>query len=301
MVFAPTRRRPWKLAREAMTVDHLSGGRLVVPVGLGALDDQGFGDVGEATGVRDRAAILDETLAILDGLWSGEPFGFQGDALPVRADDLPAAPRPGAAHPHLGGGRRGGRAVDRPRGRAGMGWCCRPATRPRSGPRRARPTRRASATGSTARSMSWPRGRRHPIAAAARSHRPARRGRRRDVVDRGRLERRHPRRRCAPGSMPDRPGYPEPHDPQHASTSSRPPSAHSSSPSTPATTRAGRPRIRSPSWPAWPIRPAPRSSARSGRTAATRTPTGTSARARRRSWRRPRPRPASRCSSPMTS
>ncbi len=78
IVFAPTRRRPWKLAREALTVDHLSGGRLILPVGLGALDDQGFGAVGEVTGLRERAAILDETLDILAGLWSGEPFGYQG-------------------------------------------------------------------------------------------------------------------------------------------------------------------------------------------------------------------------------
>jgi alkanesulfonate monooxygenase SsuD/methylene tetrahydromethanopterin reductase-like flavin-dependent oxidoreductase (luciferase family) len=78
MVFAPARRRPWKLAREALTLDHLSGGRLVLPVGLGALDDAGFGGVGEPTDARARASILDETLAILDGLWSGEPFAFEG-------------------------------------------------------------------------------------------------------------------------------------------------------------------------------------------------------------------------------
>jgi alkanesulfonate monooxygenase SsuD/methylene tetrahydromethanopterin reductase-like flavin-dependent oxidoreductase (luciferase family) len=78
MVFAPTRRRPWKMAREAMTIDHLSRGRLVVPVGLGALDDSGFGNVGEATANAERADILDETLAILDGLWSGEPFAHEG-------------------------------------------------------------------------------------------------------------------------------------------------------------------------------------------------------------------------------
>ena len=47
LVFAPSRRRPWKLAREIVTLDHLSNGRLVVPVGLGALDDAGFGNVGE--------------------------------------------------------------------------------------------------------------------------------------------------------------------------------------------------------------------------------------------------------------
>jgi alkanesulfonate monooxygenase SsuD/methylene tetrahydromethanopterin reductase-like flavin-dependent oxidoreductase (luciferase family) len=79
MVFAPTRRRPWKLAREAATLDIVSGGRLVLPVGLGALDDQGFGNVGEITETRVRAQLLDETLAILEGLWSGEPFSFEGD------------------------------------------------------------------------------------------------------------------------------------------------------------------------------------------------------------------------------
>ena len=42
IVTPPSRRRPWKLARETMTLDHLSGGRLVVPVGLGAVNT--FGD-----------------------------------------------------------------------------------------------------------------------------------------------------------------------------------------------------------------------------------------------------------------
>src|SRR6266705_3732435 len=74
----PSRRRPWKLARETMTIDRLSGGRLILPVGLGALDDAGFGNVGEPTDARTRAELLDESLAILDGLWSGEPFAFDG-------------------------------------------------------------------------------------------------------------------------------------------------------------------------------------------------------------------------------
>jgi alkanesulfonate monooxygenase SsuD/methylene tetrahydromethanopterin reductase-like flavin-dependent oxidoreductase (luciferase family) len=78
VVSAPSRRRPWKLARETMTLDHLSKGRLILPVGLGALDDAGFGNVGERTEARIRAELLDETLAILEGLWSGQPFGFEG-------------------------------------------------------------------------------------------------------------------------------------------------------------------------------------------------------------------------------
>ncbi len=73
-----SRRRPWKLARETVTVDHLSGGRLVLPVGLGAVDDGGFGKVGEPTDRRTRAELLDEGLEILCGLWSGEPFHYEG-------------------------------------------------------------------------------------------------------------------------------------------------------------------------------------------------------------------------------
>src|SRR6476646_6371598 len=73
-----SRRRPWKLARETVTLDHLSNGRLIVPVGLGALDDGGFGKVGEPTDRKTRAELLDEGLAILTGLWSGQPFSFHG-------------------------------------------------------------------------------------------------------------------------------------------------------------------------------------------------------------------------------
>jgi alkanesulfonate monooxygenase SsuD/methylene tetrahydromethanopterin reductase-like flavin-dependent oxidoreductase (luciferase family) len=78
VITPPSRRRPWKLARETMTLDRQSEGRLVLPVGLGALDDAAFGNVGEATEARIRAERLDESLAILDGLWSGRPFGFEG-------------------------------------------------------------------------------------------------------------------------------------------------------------------------------------------------------------------------------
>lgn len=78
IVMPLSRRRPWKVARETATLDHLSGGRLVLPVGLGALDDLAFGGVGEATDRRERAERLDETLEILSRAWSGEPFSFQG-------------------------------------------------------------------------------------------------------------------------------------------------------------------------------------------------------------------------------
>ncbi|KGM16384.1 LLM class flavin-dependent oxidoreductase [Actinotalea fermentans] len=93
LVFAPARRRPWKLAREAVTVDHLSGGRLVLPVGLGVVDDGGFSRVsGEVTSARERAQRLDEALAICDLAWRGEPFSFDGTH--HRVDELVIAPRP---------------------------------------------------------------------------------------------------------------------------------------------------------------------------------------------------------------
>lgn len=78
IVTPPSRRRPWKLARETMTLDRLSNGRLVLPVGLGALDDDAFANVGEPTEARIRAEMLDESLAILEGLWSGEAYAHEG-------------------------------------------------------------------------------------------------------------------------------------------------------------------------------------------------------------------------------
>ena len=90
MLTPVSRRRPWKLAREAVTLDHLSGGRLVLPVGLGAVDT--FGPFGEVTERRQRAELLDETLEILTGLWSGRPFAYAGTH--YRFDEVTFVPPP---------------------------------------------------------------------------------------------------------------------------------------------------------------------------------------------------------------
>jgi len=79
MICAPTRRRPWKLAREAQTIDHLSAGRLTLGVGLGAAEhDGGFYKVGEAMDLKTRAELLDEGLEIMARLWGGEAVSFKG-------------------------------------------------------------------------------------------------------------------------------------------------------------------------------------------------------------------------------
>lgn len=88
----PARRRPWKLTRETLALDHLSNGRLVLPVGLGALDDGGFSKVGEPTDRKIRAALLDEILEILTGLWSGEPYSHEGEH--YRIEEMTFLPRP---------------------------------------------------------------------------------------------------------------------------------------------------------------------------------------------------------------
>jgi alkanesulfonate monooxygenase SsuD/methylene tetrahydromethanopterin reductase-like flavin-dependent oxidoreductase (luciferase family) len=77
------RRRPWKLARETITLDHLSQGRLVVGVGQGAGPTE-FDDLGEAADPKVRAAMLDEGLDVLTGLWSGEPFHYEGAHYQIR-------------------------------------------------------------------------------------------------------------------------------------------------------------------------------------------------------------------------
>ena len=83
MVTPVARRRATKLARETVSLDHLSAGRLILGVGLGAHDEAEFSAFGDAGDRRVRAQILDETLDILDGLWTGEPFSYRGRHLTV--------------------------------------------------------------------------------------------------------------------------------------------------------------------------------------------------------------------------
>ena len=92
MVVALARRRPWKVAREAVSLDHLCGGRFALGAGLGSGDRSEFEAFGEQADRRVRADRLDEGLEIVDGLWSGAPYRFEGSHYRVREAEF--LPRP---------------------------------------------------------------------------------------------------------------------------------------------------------------------------------------------------------------
>ncbi|HTW09883.1 MAG TPA: LLM class flavin-dependent oxidoreductase [Acidimicrobiales bacterium] len=90
------RRRPWNVAKAAVSLDHLSGGRFVLGVGLGTSRGPEFPAFGEETDARRRGDMLDEALALVRAIWSGEPVTFTGSHYRVDgARFLPVPSRPG--------------------------------------------------------------------------------------------------------------------------------------------------------------------------------------------------------------
>ena len=87
------RRRPAKVARETATLDRLSGGRLILGVGLGGDRFAGeFSKTGEELDDRARGEMLDEALEILTAAWSGDPVNHRGKHYLI--DDVQFLPRP---------------------------------------------------------------------------------------------------------------------------------------------------------------------------------------------------------------
>ena len=87
------RRKPWDVASQVATLDNLAGGRVILAVGLGADDDRWnlFEDIEDR---RVRAEKLDEGLDLITGLWSGEPFSYQGRHYRARPTGMMVPPPP---------------------------------------------------------------------------------------------------------------------------------------------------------------------------------------------------------------
>jgi hypothetical protein len=84
------RRQPWQLARDLATLDRLSGGRVILGTGLGrSFDYTTFGTPWEP---GTLGAKYDESLDVVTGLWTGEPFSYDGDHYTV--DDAVLKPTP---------------------------------------------------------------------------------------------------------------------------------------------------------------------------------------------------------------
>lgn len=81
------RRRPQKIAKEIVTLDHISNGRVILGIGLGVESE--YVSYGEPFNPRKVAEKLDECVNILHLLWSGEPVDYQGKHYQIKAQHLP--------------------------------------------------------------------------------------------------------------------------------------------------------------------------------------------------------------------
>jgi alkanesulfonate monooxygenase SsuD/methylene tetrahydromethanopterin reductase-like flavin-dependent oxidoreductase (luciferase family) len=99
------RRRPHVLAHQVATLDALSGGRAVFAAGIGGVPKE-FAAFGEEEEARVRAAMLDEGLEIVSGLWAGEEVRHHGRHYTVDGVRLEPAPSRGKIPIWIGGNSR---------------------------------------------------------------------------------------------------------------------------------------------------------------------------------------------------
>jgi alkanesulfonate monooxygenase SsuD/methylene tetrahydromethanopterin reductase-like flavin-dependent oxidoreductase (luciferase family) len=106
LVLCDSMRHPAVLARQAVTLDHASGGRFELGLGWGSVPEEldVFG-VGTSD-ARTRVERLSESLAVIKALWSGEPVDFEGTHFELHGATQRPVPLEGIAVVVGGAGRR---------------------------------------------------------------------------------------------------------------------------------------------------------------------------------------------------
>ena len=105
VVVPPMRDAP-QLAKEIATLDHLTGGRVIVGVGVGDTEDIGeYENLGKGHRFTVRGKYLDETIHLWRHLWSGSHVPFEGQFHMLRDFGFQPLPPQGAALPIWTGGR----------------------------------------------------------------------------------------------------------------------------------------------------------------------------------------------------
>lgn len=89
MVTPLARRRVMKVARETVSLDRLSRGRLTLGLGLGTDLGREFSAFGDVADAKQRAQVLDDSTETLTRLWSGATVDYAGSFLVDRVRAIP--------------------------------------------------------------------------------------------------------------------------------------------------------------------------------------------------------------------
>lgn len=110
-------RHPLPLAKELATLQNLSGGRLVLGVGVGWLEAE-FAALGVPFNERGRR--MDEGIAMMRAVWSRDPVSFEAKYIASEISDMTMLPRPISPIPMWHGSRS--EAAHRRTVKIGDGW-----------------------------------------------------------------------------------------------------------------------------------------------------------------------------------
>jgi F420-dependent oxidoreductase-like protein len=105
LVSPVTFRHPSVLAKMAATLDHMSGGRAELGLGAGWLESEHAAYGFPFAEPAQRVDLMEEQLQVISGLWSQDPFSFDGDHYHLQECHFTPKPVQHPRPPILIGGR----------------------------------------------------------------------------------------------------------------------------------------------------------------------------------------------------